>query len=113
MVESIRELGGKKGTETRCYITSLPADAEKFSEAVRRHWAIENELHWVLDVAFHEDDCRVRKGNAAENLAVLRHIALNLLKKEKSAKVGIANKRKMAGWDNRYLEKILMSAKVE
>jgi predicted transposase YbfD/YdcC len=75
--------------------------------AVRTHWGIENEVHGILDIAFRKDDCRVRKGNGAENFAVLRHIALNLLKQEKSLKRGIKAKRKMTGWDHDYLLRVL------
>jgi predicted transposase YbfD/YdcC len=98
---------GKIEIERRFFISSLAADAKKFSEAVRLHWRIENSLHWCLDVAFNEDACRIRKDNAPENLAVIRHIALNLLKQEKTAKVGIHTKRLMAGWDHKYLAKVL------
>ena len=77
------------------------------AHAIREHWGIENGLHWVLDVAFREDDCRVRKDNAAENLAIIRHIAVNLLKSERSAKVGIKNKRLKAGWSEAYLLRVL------
>jgi hypothetical protein len=76
-------------------------------DATRQHWAIENAVHWTLDVVFREDDCRVRADHAPQNLAVLRHIALNLLKHETSAKVGIKAKRLRAGWDNAYLLKVL------
>jgi len=109
MVESIRMHKSKEKMEadTRYYITSLPADAKLIGEAIRRHWSIENNLHWSLDVAFREDESRVRRGNAAENLAVIRHIALNLLKQESSAKVGIKIKRSKAGWDESYLAKVL------
>jgi len=107
-VKSKRELPGSAPEEaTRYYITSLEADAKKIGEAIRTHWCVENQLHWCLDVSFREDDCRVRKGNAAENLAVVRHIALNLLKQEESAKVGIKIKRSKAGWDESYLAKVL------
>jgi len=105
-----REKGkGEAGTvtrETRYYLTSL-TDAGVFGRAVRAHWGIENGLHWVLDIAFREDESRARIGASAENLVVLRHIALNLLKQERSAKVGIKNKRLKAGWDEGYLLKIL------
>ena len=80
---------------------------DRFSQTVHEHWGIENSLHWCLDVAFYEDACRVRKDAAPENLAVIRHIAMNLLKQEATAKVGIKNKRLMAGWDNQYLVKLL------
>lgn len=95
--------------ERRFFICSIEANAKRFAEAVRYHWHVENSLHWCLDVGFSEDDCRIRKDNAPENLAVIRQIALNLLKQEKTAKVGIQNKRLMAGWDDRYLAKVLMA----
>ena len=72
-----------------------------------RHWAIENKLHWCLDIGFREDDCRVREAKSTENLAMLRHIGLNLLKQEKSCKLGIKSKRKKAGWNESYLLKVL------
>ncbi len=75
--------------------------------AVRKHWGIENSLHWVLDVAFREDQCQIRKDHGAENFAMLRHIAVNLLKREKTAKVGVKIKRNKAGWDTNYLLKVL------
>jgi predicted transposase YbfD/YdcC len=108
MVEAIREvIGGKTTTERRYFISSLEASAELALGAVRGHWAIENELHWCLDIGFREDDCQVREAKSAENLATLRHIGLNLLKQEKSCKLGIKTKRKKAGWDERYLLKVL------
>ena len=94
-------------TDTRYYICSYPADAATLLAAARSHWNIENGLHWVLDVAFDEDHSRVRTGHADQNLAVIRHLALNLLKQERSAKVGIKAKRKKAGWDFDYLIKVL------
>ena len=94
-------------TDTRYYICSYPADAATLLASARSHWSIENSLHWVLDVAFDEDHSRVRTGQADQNLAVIRHLALNLLKRERSAKVGIKAKRKKAGWDFDYLLKVL------
>ncbi len=108
MVESLREvIGGAQTIERRYFISSLEANAEQALKAVRGHWAIENELHWCLDIGFREDECRVREANSAENLATLRHIGLNLLKQEKSCKLGIKSKRKKAGWDEKYLLQVL------
>ena len=107
MVRAERRIGDSVSVESRYYISSLKGDARQLLRAIRGHWGIENSLHWVLDIAFREDDSRVRKDNAPENLAVLRHIALNVLKQEKSLKVGIKAKRKRAGWDNDYLLKVL------
>ena len=98
---------GKREYQERYYISSLAADAKKINEAIQAHWGIETKLHWVLDVAFREDDSRVRKGYADQNLAALRHIAVNKLKNEKSLKRGIKAKRKRAGWDEDYLAKVL------
>ena len=101
MVEAEREvIGGEKTIERRYFISSLEANAEALLKAVRGHWAIENGLHWCLDIGFREDDCRVREKKSGENLATLRHIGLNLLKQETSCKRGIKTKRKKAGWDN-------------
>jgi len=107
-VTAKREVGENVTEETRYFISSLTADDPgKLERAVRAHWSIENNLHWVLDVAFDEDSNRTRKGNSAANLAVTRHIALNLIKAEKTAKVGVKTKRLMAGWDNDYLLKVI------
>ena len=108
MVESIREIIGKEPTvERRYFISSLEANAKELLRCVRGHWAIENELHWCLDIGFREDNCQVREAVSAENLATLRHIGINLLKQEKSSKRGIEGKRKKAGWDENYLRKVL------
>ena len=111
VVQAEREVGGKKSVERRYYITSLAGNVKEFAKAVRGHWGIENSLHWVLDVAFREDECRIRKDNAPQNFAVLRHIALNLLKRDqkrdKKMKAGIKLRRDIAGWNNDYLGQVL------
>lgn len=107
-VEYSRRLkNGKIKEESRYFITSLSQDAEQLAKYIRGHWSIENQLHWVLDVDFNEDNSRIRKDNAPENLAVIRHIAFNILKQDKSFKASIKGKRKCAGWDNNYLVKLL------
>ena len=107
MVEAQRQIGKQVSCQRRYFISSLDADALRLGEAIRAHWAVENSLHWVLDVAFGEDDSRIRQGKAAENMAVIRHIAVSLLQQEKTAKMGVKNKRLKAGWDNEYLTKVL------
>jgi len=106
MVEAEQRIGEVVTREQRYYLTSL-TEAQAVEHAVRAHWGIENELQWVLDMAFREDECRVRVGQAAENFVVLRHLALNRLKAEQTAKIGIKAKRLKAGWDERYLLKVL------
>jgi predicted transposase YbfD/YdcC len=108
MVEAEREVVGQAASvERRYFISSLGADAQQALRAVRSHWQVENSLHWVLDVAFREDACRTRTAHAPENLATLRHIAVNLLKQERSCKLGIKSKRLKAGWDESYMLKVL------
>lgn len=106
-VECERTVGDHVSTERRYFISSLPPDAKAIGNAARQHWQIENGLHWILDVAFAEDQNRLRVGHSAENLARLRRIALSLLKRETTNKHGIKNKRLKAGWDEDYLLKIL------
>ena len=107
MVEARREMGDATSTETRFFLTSLPSDAARFAQAVRQHWGVENSLHWVLDVSFGEDACRIRKDQGAQTFAVLRHIALNLLRRERRHKRRIKARRKRAGWDRAYLLQVL------
>jgi predicted transposase YbfD/YdcC len=107
MVESEREIDGQITSETRYYISSLPSDAKRFAAAARGHWAVENSLHWCLDLAFREDDSRVRSGHAPANLATIRRLALSLIKQDPHRKIGIKASRKRAGWDLDYLKKLL------
>ena len=106
-IRNQRKLNGKEEETAHYYIASPVWLADRFLESKRSHWGIENGLHWVLDIAFQEDHHRLRKDHGPENFAVLRHIALNLLKQETSVKAGIKAKRLKAGWDNDYLLKVL------
>lgn len=108
-VTAERDIKSEISVESRYYISSLDSDAPKLLDATRTHWGIENCVHWVLDIAFREDECRIRKDNGAHNFAILRRIALNLLTAEKSVKLGVHNKRLNAAWDNEYLLKVLSS----
>jgi predicted transposase YbfD/YdcC len=107
LVEQEAFQDGEQNVERRYFISSLEADPEKLLEATRTHWHIENKMHWVLDVAFREDQSRIRMGNAAQNMSTVRRLALSLLEQEKSLSVGTQNKRRRAGWDQEYLGKIL------
>lgn len=102
-----RQFNGKTTTQTRYFISSLIPTAQRALGICRDHWQIENELHWVLDIAFNQDHNRVHKDHAPENLAVLQHIALNLVKQEKSSRSSVKTKRLRAGWDDTYLSKVL------
>lgn len=110
MAESERHIGNKISIETRYYISSIENNAEKLGRAIRSHWGIENSVHWTLDITFREDESRIRKGYGPENIAVMRHIALNMLRNETSSKKkSIRLRRLRAGWDNAYLKKVLYS----
>lgn len=107
LVEATRTVGEKTAVEQRFYLSSLPPQAGEFAQAVRKHWGIENQLHWTLDVTFREDQSRLRTGYGAENFAVLRHIALNLLRQEPSAK-SLPRKRLACALNPDYLLKVLL-----
>jgi len=107
MVESLREVDGKTTVERRYFLGSLLLGVKTFARAVRSHWGVENKVHWIMDVCFREDQSRARAGYAAENLATLRRLALNLLRREKTKKRGIKGKQLNAGWDHAYLLRLL------
>ena len=109
LATSITIRDGKEHTEVRHYILTKYVSAERFAEAVRSHWGIENSLHWQLDVTFNEDQCRIRKGHADANFSIIRRFALGLLKNEKTVKVGIKNKRLLAASNDNYLAKVLFA----
>lgn len=106
-IQSERILADKRESNIRYYLASFLITAQQAITMTRHHWHIENALHWVLDMAFREDECRIRKDHGAHNFAILRHIALNLLKQEKTSKLGVKNKRLKAGWDHDYLFRVL------
>src|SRR5215210_4225584 len=107
-IESTRRIGDAVSTEARHYLSSLPADAKLLNRVVRSHWGVENRLHWVLDLAFHEDSSRVRADHAPENLAIIRHIALNLLRGDPTRRIGLKNSRFKAALNDTYLRSILL-----
>ncbi len=108
-VESIRSINGSQKTDPdiRYFLSSCSDSPEVLSKAIRRHWAIENSLHWVLDVTFREDDCRVRDRTAVRNLALLRKIAINLVRRHHNSKTSLGGRRKRAGWNNEYMRQAL------
>lgn len=111
MVVSTREIMGQKATtERRYYLSSLEADAETIGHAIREHWGIENKLHWVLDVNFREDYARNRKDHSAENMAMMRHMVLNLIRRETSSKTSLRGKRLKASWNDDYILHLLSLA---
>jgi predicted transposase YbfD/YdcC len=108
MVDRTRQVQSKKATERHYYITSLDADVAKLAETIRAHWGIENNLHWMLDVAFDEDSRRIRDERAAENYALVSRLALMMLKRSPE-RLSVALKRKKAGWEPQYMEELLAS----
>ena len=111
MVESERHIEDKVTTEQRFFISSLKPDADKIAPAIRAHWEIENGCHWVLDVTFREDDSRIRGGHGAHNFSTLRQMALSVLKREPT-KISIRKKRVRSGFNNRFREQVLASARI-
>ena len=107
MVEAQREIRGKQTVERRYYLSSLPLDTQTFARAVREHWGVENQLHWVLDMQMNEDQCRARTGHAAENLGLLRRMVLNQLRRDSRCQTGIKGKQLNASWDHAYLQSLL------
>jgi predicted transposase YbfD/YdcC len=103
MVESERKINGKTSVEQRYYLLSIAPNVQRFAQSVRSHWSIENQLHWVLDVGFSEDKVQNYQGYSAENLAVIRHVSMNLLSRDKKSQVGMKTKRLKAGWNDKYL----------
>ena len=108
-VETIRSVNGtgRVETEIRYFFTSCNDDPATLARAIRRHWSIENSLHWVLDVTFREDDSRVRHRTAARNLALLRKIALNLVAADRSSQTSVRGRRKKAAWNDEYMLRII------
>lgn len=108
IVDSVREIGDSRSFERRCFLLSIPPDANTFAKACRGHWGVENPLHWTLDVTFREDNSRARSGHAPENLAALRRLALNAIKSNKSQpKLSVRSRRLMAAWNHDYLASLL------
>jgi len=107
IVESRRTTDREHSFSVRYFVSSRDAEAEPMGQIIREHWGIENSLHWVLDMVFNDDRSRVRVGHAAENLPLLRRLAMNLVRQEQSRKTSLRNRRNRAGWDNAYLEKVL------
>ena len=109
-VYSERKVGEKISKENRYFITSLSISAKKIGNIIRKHWSIENSLHWVLDMSFGEDQSRIRKGNGPENMAILRHCSFNMIRAYKNKRQSIKGLRKQAGWDDNVLKGILEKA---
>ena len=112
IAESSREVKGQTTIELKYFVSSLPADAGTFARAVRRHWGIENSLHYVLDVAFGEDDSRLRKNNGPENMAILRKLALTVIRADAESKSSIIGRRKQTAWSDKYFEWLLFQSQL-
>ena len=110
MVRSTRLIGEKRSSQIRYYVSSLEMDAKTFARAVRSHWNVENSLHWTLDMTFREDDSRMRSGFSAENFAMMRRMALGLVKRDTASKRSLKRRRKICGYDNAYLESLLFNS---
>jgi predicted transposase YbfD/YdcC len=111
-IERTRQvIGGETTSETHYFVSSLPPDAKRIAKAIRAHWDIENGLHWLLDVAFEDDNRKVRNAMSAENLAIIARMAFTLVKRDPTRKRGVATSRKKAGWDTDYLAQVLTSGK--
>jgi predicted transposase YbfD/YdcC len=108
-VETIRRVNGTSTTQAdiRYFLSSCPDSVEKQVQGIRRHWEIENRVHWVLDMSFREDDCRIREKTSARCFAVLRKIALNLVRQDKHSRVSLKARRKQSAWSNEYMQQIL------
>ena len=106
MVEAIREINGVASTERRYYISSLQADAERMGTVVRGHWGVENGLHWVMDVTFRDDQCRIRTDHAPANFTTIKHMALNLIRRARG-KDSLRLRRKVAAWDDDFLASLI------
>ena len=109
MVERTRDLWNKTTQETQFYLTSLPPNARIIGRAIRKHWTIENQVHWILDVTFREDECRIRSRSGAQNVSILRKLALNALNQEKTLKRSLKQKRKHAAMNDDYMIAVLNS----
>ena len=112
MVESVRRTADHESVDQRYYVSSSAPDAERLAQAIRQHWSIENSVHWVLDMTFAEDQSRVRERQAAENLSLLRKIAMNIVRADKTKKASMRGKRRIAGWDEEYLAILLKTLAV-
>ena len=112
MLESQRNVNGITSIEHRYYILSIESNVHRFAQAVRGHWSIENQLHWILDVGFAEDASQACQGYSAENLAAIRHVGLNLRSRDKKTKVGVKTKRLKAGWNDNYLKGVLSALNI-